>query len=248
MKRKRDKLQKTILATRAKPPIKLSRLGEDDRLLLIYQTAARAVHEKGYDATSLNEIADAVGITKGGLYHYIDGKQSLLFKIMSYAMDGLEIEVMKPSEAESDAERQLRLVIKLHTQLIIDKGIEMTILLDESAGLTEEHRRLITARRVGYYKFVRAIVERLRDEGKLHDLDVTIITHNLIGQLQWLARWYNPAGRLTREQVIEEFTKAALAALLRPVARARLRAVAPTTTKVRGGNSRPVKAAQRGRK
>jgi hypothetical protein len=97
-------------------------------------------------------------------------------------------------------------------------------------------------------KFVRAIVERLKHKGKLHDLDVTIATHNLIGQLQWLARWYSSAGRLTREQVIEEFTKAALAALLRPTTRARLRAVAPTTTTPSGGIGRPVKAAQRSRK
>lgn len=241
-------MQETNLAIDARVPIKLSRLGEDERLLLIYQTAARVIHEKGYDATSLNEIADAVGITKGGLYHYIDGKKSLLFKVMSYALDMLELEVQKPAEPLADAEQQLRTVIKLHTQLIIDKGIEMTILLDESAGLTVEDRSLITERRTRYYKFVRDIVERLKHEGKLHDLDVTIATHNLIGQLQWLARWYSSAGRLAREQVIEEFTKAALVALLRPKTPARPQVATPNTAKVRGRNGGPVKAAQRSRK
>ncbi|MBI1760729.1 MAG: TetR/AcrR family transcriptional regulator [Acidobacteria bacterium] len=241
-------MQGTKLAIDAKVPIKLSRLGEDERLLLIYRTAARVIHEKGYDATSLNEIADAVGITKGGLYHYIDGKKSLLFKVMSYALDMLELEVQQPAESLADAEQQLRAVLKLHTQLIIDKGIEMTILLDESAGLTVADRQLIAARRTRYYKFVRAIVERLKHEGKLHDLDVTVATHNLIGQLQWLARWYSSAGRLTRAQVIEEFTKAALTGLLRPKTRAPLRTVAPPATTARRGNSHPVKAAQRSRK
>jgi AcrR family transcriptional regulator len=199
----------------AEPRIKLSKLGEDDRLLLIYRAAARVIHAKGYDATSLNDIADAVGITKGGLYHYIDGKQSLLFKIMNYAMDMLEAEVVTPAKSLRGAEQQLRAVIQLHTRLILDKGIELTILLDESAGLTPEHLRLITARRVEYYKFLRAILQRLKEEGKLRDLDVTIATHNLIGQLQWLPRWYVASGRLTREQAIEEFSKAALTALLR---------------------------------
>jgi AcrR family transcriptional regulator len=199
----------------AQPRIKLSKLGEDDRLLLIYRAAARVIHARGYDATSLNDIADAVGITKGGLYHYIDGKQSLLFKIMNYAMDMLEAEVITPVRSLHGAEQQLREVIQLHTQLILDKGIELTILLDESAGLTQEHLRLITARRVGYYKFLRAILQRLKEEGKLRDLDVTVATHNLIGQLQWLPRWYVSGGRLTREQAIEEFSKAALTALLR---------------------------------
>jgi TetR/AcrR family transcriptional regulator, cholesterol catabolism regulator len=208
-------LQGAIARAAGQPRVKLSKLGEDDRLLLIYRTAASVIHAKGYDATSLNDIADAVGITKGGLYHYIDGKQSLLFKIMSYALDMLEAEVMRPAGALAGAEQQLRLVIQLHTQLIVDKGIELTILLDESAGLTPEHLRLITQRRVKYYRFVRALIQQLKDEGKLRELDVTIATHNLIGQLQWLPRWYSPGGRLMREQVIEEFTKAALTALLR---------------------------------
>ena len=199
----------------ARPRIKLSKLGEDDRLLLIYRAAAGVIHAKGYDATSLNDIADAVGITKGGLYHYIDGKQSLLFKIMSYALDMLEAEVVRPAGLLSSAEEQLRSVIKLHTQLIVDKGIELTILLDEGAGLAPKHLRLITERRVKYYKFVRTIIQRLKDEGKLRDLDVTIATHNLMGQLQWLPRWYAPVGRLNREQLIEGFTQAALTALLR---------------------------------
>ena len=243
----RKSLRKTNLAGKTGAPIKLSRLGEDDRLLLIYQTAARVIHEKGYDATSLQDIADAVGVTKGGLYHYIDGKQSLLFKIMSYRLELLENRVMAPSALLPDAEQQLRSVITLNTQLIIDNGMEMTILLDESNGLAKDDLRKVAARRRRYYQFVRGIIERLKTEGKLHDLDVTIATQNLIGQLHWLARWYSSAGRLTREQMVEEFTKAALAALLRPTTRARLRAVAQTTTTLRGGKGRPVKAAQRSR-
>ncbi|MFN0119741.1 MAG: TetR/AcrR family transcriptional regulator [Blastocatellia bacterium] len=212
-------MRETNLAGKTGAPLKLSRLGEDDRLLLIYPTAARVIHEKGYDATSLQDIAEAVGVTKGGLYHYIDGKQSLLFKIMSYRLDLLENRVMAPAALLPDAEQQLRSVITLNTQLIIDDGMEMTILLDESNGLTKEHLRQVTARRLRYYKFVRGIIERLKTEGKLHDLEVTVATQNLIGQLHWLARWYDAKGRLTREEVIHEFTRAALLALLRPAAR-----------------------------
>ena len=214
-------MPETIAKTAGQPRIKLSKLGEDDRLLLIYQTAAKVIHAKGYDATSLNDIADAVGITKGGLYHYIDGKKSLLFKIMSYALDLLEAEVVAPAEALTGAEERLRMVIQLHTRLIVDKGIELTILLDESAGLTPEHLRLITKRRVKYYKFLRAIMQQLQEEGQLREFDVTIATHNLIGQLQWLPRWYIPGGRLSHEEVIEEFTDAALTALLRGGANSR---------------------------
>ncbi|MBK9706514.1 MAG: helix-turn-helix transcriptional regulator [Acidobacteria bacterium] len=45
--------------------VKLSRLSNDDRLLHIYRAAAKVIHQKGYDATSLNDIAAVLGITKG---------------------------------------------------------------------------------------------------------------------------------------------------------------------------------------
>ena len=236
-------MQGAIAKAKAGPQIKLSKLGEDDRLLLIYRTAAKVIHAKGYDATSLNDIADAVGITKGGLYHYIDGKQSLLFKIMSYAMDILEVEVVAPTRSVTDPHEQLRTVIRLHTQLIVDKGIELTILLDESAGLTPEHLRLITSRRVKYYLFVRAIIQQLKNQGKLRELNVTVATHNLIGQLQWLPRWYVPGGRLSREEVIEEFTAAALTALLRGSnsrAKNNLRGATKSGSLVKHNTSRPL--------
>jgi TetR/AcrR family transcriptional regulator, cholesterol catabolism regulator len=232
-------LQGAVAKNALGPQIKLSKLGEDDRLLLIYRTAAKVIHVKGYDATSLNDIADAVGITKGGLYHYIDGKQSLLFKIMSYALDLLEAEVVAPTRHLADAQERLRAVIGLHTRLIVDKGIELTILLDESAGLTPEHLRLITTRRVGYYQFVRGIIRQLKEMGKLRELNVTVATHNLIGQLQWLPRWYVPEGRLSREQLIEEFTNAALTAMLRTRSTSGVRATKSDTTAKPGSFAKP---------
>lgn len=196
--------------------VKLSRLSNDDRLLHIYRAAAKVIHQKGYDATSLNDIAEVLGITKGGLYHYINGKQSLLFMIVSYALDLLDAEVVRPVENMADAEQRLRTLIELHSTLIIDKGIEMTILLDESTGLTSEDLATITKRRNKHYRFVRGIVERLKADGKLHpNIDITIITHNIIGQLQWLARWYHPGGRLKRNRTIEEFTRSVMAGVLR---------------------------------
>ena len=54
----------------------------NERLAEIYRTAAQIILRKGYDATSINDIANAVGMTKAGLYHYINGKKELLFDIM----------------------------------------------------------------------------------------------------------------------------------------------------------------------
>lgn len=92
---------------------------EPNRLDQIYYVAAKIFCDKGYDATSMSDIADAVGITKAGIYHYVKSKQDLLFAIMNFGMDRLETHVITPARAVADAEQRLRAIIRNHALLII---------------------------------------------------------------------------------------------------------------------------------
>src|ERR1044072_9683978 len=82
----------------------------NERLAEIYRTAAQIILRKGYDATSINDIANAVGMTKAGLYHYINGKKELLFDIMNFGLDELDEEVVTPARAVADASERLRFI------------------------------------------------------------------------------------------------------------------------------------------
>src|SRR5215218_9721515 len=95
---------------------------QPDRLSEIYRVAARIIHEKGYDATSMSDIAEAVGITKAGIYHHIPGKKDLLFRIMNFGLDTLDEEVIVPARAITDAEQRLRSIISSHVQLITSRS------------------------------------------------------------------------------------------------------------------------------
>jgi AcrR family transcriptional regulator len=197
-----------------RPQNELSRLNQPERLAQIYRTAARIICEKGYDATSLNDVADAVGLTKPGLYHYITSKESLLFGIMNFAMDRVQAEVVEPVQAVADAEEQLRTLITRHARLIMERGQEITLLVDEMAGLTRAHRRVVTERQRAYFELVRSILKRLSDEGKLRDVDVTVAAFSLFGMLLWVSRWYRPDGRLTSEQVADQIIHIAYGGLI----------------------------------
>src|SRR6266566_848375 len=72
-------------------------LQSDSRAAEVYRTAAEIILQKGYDATSVSDIAQALGITKAGLYHYIHGKTQLLFDIMQYGLNELDREVAQPA-------------------------------------------------------------------------------------------------------------------------------------------------------
>ena len=85
-----------------KNPFRLSNSSDKDRLSEIYRVAARIICEKGFDATSMSDIAEAVGITKAGIYHHIPGKKDLLFRIMNFGMDSLDEQVIAPSRDVRD--------------------------------------------------------------------------------------------------------------------------------------------------
>src|SRR5262249_6424386 len=189
--------------------------GEPDRLIEIYRVAAQIICEKGYDATSMNEIAEAVGITKAGLYHHISGKRTLLFQIMNFGLDVLEQEVITPALGVSDAELRLRTIIARHAHLITSRSTPqganpVTIVMDEVAGLTPGQRSKINQRKRAYVELIRETLRHLQASGKLRDLDVGAAAFSLIGMILWLSRWYVPNGRLSPEEVADEVTKIAL--------------------------------------
>lgn len=199
---------------------KLVTNGEPDRLDEIYRTAAEIIFTKGFDATSMNDIAEAVGMTKAGVYHYIPGKKDLLFALMSYALDHLENDVIAPARSIQDAETRLKFIIKNHVKLITgengDKGNGLiSILTDELAGLTKVHRRKIIERKRDYLNLVRVTMDELKSEGKLKDLDTTVCAFSIFGTVMWLARWYRPSGRLRGEDIADEITKIATSGMCR---------------------------------
>jgi len=185
----------------------------------VYHKAAQIFQEKGFDATSMSDLAEVLQITKAGLYYYIKSKQDLLFEIMSHGMDWLEREVSTPALAEPDPEKRLILVIERHGRQLMEGPHAIPILTDEVSALTPKHRRQILARKRVYFDLVRNTLEDLKREGKLRDVDTTVATYSFFGMLLWLPRWYSHAGRLSSDQVLENLTRLILGGLLKVAAR-----------------------------
>src|SRR3989440_12706522 len=119
---------------------------KENRLAEVYRAAAQIILRKGYDATSINDIANELGMTKAGLYHYINGKKELLFDIMNFGLDELDQEVLTPAQAIADAGARLRFIIISHSQLVTRGYGSITILVDEITALTPAQNRKITQR------------------------------------------------------------------------------------------------------
>jgi len=195
----------------------------DTRRAEICRTAAQIIHEQGYDATSVNDIARALGMTKPGLYHYISSKEALLFEILSFGMDQIDAEVVAPLAGVSDPEERLRGILIRHASIATRAHGAVAQLTDEIRALPPRARRKIQQRTRAYFELVRDTLAELKAAGRLRDVDVTVAAFSLLGMILWTPRWFRQGGRLTSEQVAAELAKIALAGLLRPPARPRPR-------------------------
>lgn len=198
-----------------KPQKKLAKLSEPDRRAEIYNAAAKIICEKGFDAMTMNDIAQAVGMTKAGIYHYINGKKDMLYAVMSYGMDSLEKNVIAPASEYKDAQQRLREIISNHAKLISTGQNTIAIVVDEVTGLAPLHRNKINQRKRIYLDFIRDTLRQLKEEGRLKDVDVTVAAFSILGMILWLSRWYRNDGKLNSEQVTDEILKIALGGVLR---------------------------------
>lgn len=186
----------------------------DERAGAIYRTAAQMIYEKGFDATSMNELAAAVDLTKPGLYYYVKGKKELLFSIMSFALDMLDLRVVAPARALDDPAARLQAIVREHARLLTHERGAVAILIDEVAGLAPEQRERIVGRKRAYFDFIRDTLEELAAAGRLRPVDSTVAAFSLIGMVMWLARWYTADGRLSADRVVADVTQVALAGVL----------------------------------
>ena len=218
----------TVTNRRLKPAVKKqikqqkAETNGDDRLKQIIFAAAQLFCEQGYDATTMSDIGDAIGVTKAAIYHFVPGgKQDLLYTIISYGMDTVDQFVITPAKEIADAEQRLRAIIRNHAKMVMRRSTEqgmspVTVMVDEVAGLTPAQKRKIEQRKRVYMDFVRATLQQLKDEGQFNDrLDVTVAAFSMIGTIIWLAHWYRPDGKLSSDEVAEMICQMTLGGVLR---------------------------------
>lgn len=186
-----------------KPPT----VGDDRRTQTIYRLAAEVIHHKGFGATSMGDIADAVDLTKGGLYYYIKGKQALLFAIMNEALKLLESEVVEPARLEVDSERRLAILISRHVRLVMDETALMTILATERDALDTTHRIKLAKCRDDYPDMLRDCIERvLSKQASTPRVDPAVAAHSLLGMVHWVVRWHRNESRINEDELVEQLT------------------------------------------
>jgi AcrR family transcriptional regulator len=167
-------------------------------------TAASLFHERGYAGTTTREIARKVGIEKASLYHYIDGKEDLLYDLCTNALLHIREGAERVIAQETDPKRQLQLAIESHiVSSIANRDVHSTMLL-ELRGLSPERRLRVIEMRDDYEDILRGITARCQASGALRgDIEPKLLTLALLNILNWTIFWFKPGGEYTPEGVAD---------------------------------------------
>ena len=170
-------------------PRRRGRPGHDQDAVLT--AAVRLFNERGYDATSMFDIAESLGITKSTVYHHISGKEQLLQMAMDRALDGLFEAAAEVSDLDLPALDRLERLIRRSVLVLAERFEFVTVLLRVRGNTAVEQHALVRRRELD--AFVTELVKQAQTEGAVRvDVDPATAARLLLGMVNSLTEWYKP--------------------------------------------------------
>jgi len=166
----------------------------------------RLIYERGYAATSLRDLAAAVGVQPGSLYNHISTKQDLLFGLVRTHMEELLARLDETLAPLAGSAAQLRAFIEFHLTYHIRKTREVFIAYSELRSLEPANYAAVVALRKAYEKRLIAILDRGAAEGVFSVADTQVAAYGILALLTGITTWFKPDGRLGTQALIGLYT------------------------------------------
>lgn len=198
----------------------------------ILRAALRAFRERGYHATTLDHIAEHLGVRKTALYHYFPDKEAILFECHRESLGELE-RILAEARRLPGPREQLRHLIVEHVR-VMTETLDGSPLAFEVTALADDKQAEIISGRDRYERELRRVIEAGTRAGEFRAVDAKVAVFAILGAINWIARWYRPEGTLGAEALGEQFASQLMDGLgpVRPRLVAR-RATAPSRTPTR---------------
>jgi TetR/AcrR family transcriptional regulator, cholesterol catabolism regulator len=179
----------------------------DQKLELILRTSARIFAEKSYHSTSMRDISRATGVSLAGLYHYCKSKEELLFLIQDHCF-GRVLERLEQRVKETDDPfEKLRLFIDNHLSFFAANMAEMKVLSHEAESLAGDLHEHVSTKKEKYAGLARRILREIQESQPAKArIDLTVATYALFGMMNWIYNWYDPSGKLSVNQLVDNIT------------------------------------------
>jgi AcrR family transcriptional regulator len=180
----------------------------------IMKAGLELIYEHGYEAVSLRQLAQAVGIQSGSLYNHIRSKQELLVTLVVRHLGHLLESADEALSGIGDPKAALRAFIAFHMSYHMSRKREIYIANSELRSLEPDNRKRVVELRRTYERKLIGILDRLVDEQGLEIRDTRVTAYAIIAMLTGVANWYRSDGPLEPADLVDMHTDLILNGLL----------------------------------
>jgi AcrR family transcriptional regulator len=202
------------------PPTKEKKLRptrNDAQRQSILDAASLLFIEKGFGGTNINDIADAVGVSRTALYYYFPSKESMLAALTEEVTEKAGLLAQSVSARDVlPANEALEQLILQHAGLILSHPLQFRVVERSESSLPEPHRSAAEAARRAVLEHFVGVIQRGIDAGQFRDTNAHIAAFSIIGMCNWCAWWFDAGGNVSADGVaaaIAEFAGRGLAPL-----------------------------------
>lgn len=185
----------------------------------IVSAAVRLFMRKGYNNTSVDEIAEAAGLTKGGLYYYIEKKEDLLTAIHDEFMDALFAKLNGVIKDDAEPRDNLFNWIRAQTEIVKDYKPHIKVFITEIDHYPRDtFEQMVEKRDLAQAMFNSILVAGIEAKQIREDIDPKIISFLVFGMINWMFVWYRQEGTLSIGEITENMNKLVLTGIMLPQA------------------------------
>ncbi len=185
------------------PEIKTPAQQRELKRRAILRVAAGLFNEKGFHGTSLDEIADVLGVTKTALYYYVKSKDALLYECLTVSYDCGQDAREYAEKNGKDALQKIELLYRRFIELLMTERGAYTTMANPNA-LPEPQRKVLLGRRRQLDRYSRGLLQKAGEAGLIRVVDPKIASNYFLGAANWILRWYHE-GEKSPEEIADIF-------------------------------------------
>jgi AcrR family transcriptional regulator len=180
----------------------------------ILEAAARIFSEKGFHATSMNDIAEAVNLQKASLYYHFGSKQEILISLLDHALDLINSRLESVLAQSLPPDEKLRQAMVSYLQTIAENQNLSAVLLLELRSLDPQLKARHASRREKFERLWRDLIIEGKQEGVFNSIDPSLTGRAILGVMNWTVTWYRSDGPRSATEIANLFADLLLQGLM----------------------------------
>lgn len=180
----------------------------------VIAAAAKVFAERGYHETTIEDLIEASGMTRGGLYHYTESKRDLLLAVIDELMRPLLAQAQEMMSQPQPPEVHLRQLLRLWLAHVASHRNHMIVFSQERQTLSHGPGWSEVAKaRKRFERMLAEVIDRGRREGSFQTADPQLVVLMLLGAVNYTPQWFSARGRLSPEQIADLYCDTLLAGI-----------------------------------